>query len=349
MQMKRIPRDPEKFDTINLFDSMGRIHNLTLNNEESERIFIDSVRTSLRENKEIPILIYGGRVERMFGFVAASLGKCRIITQEDNGEIYSVKNDIIAPYYHILLENGEDLFIEVKNCNHIKPSKAFSLRLTYINKILNYAKAFHKDVKLATYWSKWNVWTLIPLDKMKKTEKRYEITFASAFKVNEMEMFGDYMIGTTPPLTFHLVTDPEKPRKIAENGQVNFTIGKVELYCGQKRIEDKKEIQIAFYMMMYGKWPTKEPRPIIKNGELIAVEYVCEPEEKVDGQGFDIIGSLSGMISHRYDELTAPEGKVSRLSPSLEPGILGIDIEEEYVGEHLPLWRFIQKPRFEST
>jgi hypothetical protein len=349
MQMKRIPRDPEKFETINLFDSMGRIHNLSLNDEESEKLFVDYIRASLRENKKIPILIYGGRVERMFGFVAASLGKCRVIAQEDSGEIYSIKNDITPPDYHILLENGEDLFVEVKNCNHAKPSKPFSLRSVYVNRLLNYGRAFRKEVKLAIYWSRWNTWALLSLDRLKKANKHWEIDLATALKVNEMELFGDYMIGTTPPLTFRLITDPRKPRKVMETGQVDFTIGRVELYCGTKRIKDKKEIQIAFYMMMYGRWPTKDPRPFVENGELIAVEYVCEPEEKVAEQGFDIVGSLSGMISRRYDELTAPDGTVTRLTPGVEPGILGIDIDKEYVGEHLPLWRFIQKPRLEPT
>lgn len=71
--MKRIARDPEKFEVIDLFDAISQKRDLKLGDEESERIFLESIKTSLGRYKT-PILLHGRRVEAMFGHVAAALG-----------------------------------------------------------------------------------------------------------------------------------------------------------------------------------------------------------------------------------------------------------------------------------
>jgi hypothetical protein len=52
--MKRIPRDPEIFEVISLFDAIGKKRVLQLNDEESEKTFVDSVSHSLRKGKGVP-------------------------------------------------------------------------------------------------------------------------------------------------------------------------------------------------------------------------------------------------------------------------------------------------------
>jgi hypothetical protein len=96
--------------------------------------------------------------------------------------------------------------------------------------------------------------------------------------------------------------------------------------------------------MLYGEWPTGEPRAKIEHNILLAIEYIAAPEEPEPSQPFQIIGTMSGMISRRYNDLTAPQGAIDKLTPSTEPGSLGIAIPPDYKGKHLPLWRFTQQP-----
>lgn len=172
--------------------------------------------------------------------------------------------------------------------------------------------------------------------------------FPEAMKMNEMGTIGDMSVGTAPPLKLRLVTDANKPRTVREDGNVVFTIGGVELWCDGKQIKEQKEQNLAFYLMLYGDWPASGPSAIIENNERLAVEFTAEPVASNPGQGFEFVGSLSGMISRRYNELTAPKGQIDKLSPSVEPGTLGVVIPKDYKGKHLPLWRFVQQPNYDS-
>ncbi len=346
--MKRIPRDPEKFDILSHFDAIGKKRDLLLHDKKSEQIFVESVSKSLSLSKEDPILLHGRRVQSMFGYVAASLGRCSVITMEDCGEIYSVHPDLLPPDYHLLLDNGQELFVEVKNCHKTSPSHKYSLKGAYMDGLVRYANLFHHNLKIAIFWSKWKRWTLLSADRFKKQGDHYTMTFLEAIKMNEMGTIGDTLIGTIPPLKLCFVTDRSKPRTIGGDGNVSFTIGSVELYCGVKQIAEQKEKNIAFYLMLYGDWPMNEPKPIIKNNELLAIEFTAKPTEVTPGQSFEFVGSLSGMLSRRYNELTAPKGQVEKLSPHVEPGELGVVIPKDYKGKQLPLWRIVQQPNYIS-
>lgn len=87
--MQRIPRDPDKFDAIDLFDALARKHDFKLGDEASQREFICRVSESFSRSKDNPIVIHGRRIEAMFGYVAASLGGCIAIKREDAGEIFA--------------------------------------------------------------------------------------------------------------------------------------------------------------------------------------------------------------------------------------------------------------------
>ena len=117
-----------------------------------------------------------------------------------------------------------------------------------------------------------------------------------------------------------------------------------ELYSGHTRIDDDEERNLAFYLMLYGKWPSSGPNAKIEKDEIMSVEFVNSPVEKSEEQAFAIIGELSGMISRRYDELTTKNGEVDSLSPDVRPGSLGIMIDPDYKWRFLPLWRFHLKP-----
>jgi hypothetical protein len=60
-----------------------------------------------------------------------------------------------------------------------------------------------------------------------------------------------------------------------------------------------------------------------------------------DEQIFETIGNMSGMVSRRFNTMTANKGEVERLSPQTDISDLGIQIPTDYQGEVLHLWRFI--------
>lgn len=341
--MRRIPRDPEKFEVIDLFDAIGQKRNLKLQDKDSERTFLESIKTSLGRHKT-PIILHGRRVEAMFGYVVASLGRSAVVKKEDSGEVFLESTEVKVPDYRIVTQKGEQFLVEVKNCHKTDPSSKYSIKSTYLEGLKSYARLLNIDLKLAIYWSRWNMWVLISPSDLRCEGSACVTTFIESNKQNQMAILGDITIGTIPPLVFRLLTDPGKSRRINANDEVAFTIGRVELACAGERITEKKEQNIAFYLMLFGDWPTNEPKALIEDGELLGIEYVAEPIENNPGQGFEIVGTMSGMISRHYNELTAPSGQIERLAPTVEPGMLGISIPADYKGSQLPLWRFIQKP-----
>jgi len=192
------------------------------------------------------------------------------------------------------------------------------------------------------------MWTLISLERLPRRNGHGVLNMLDAMKINEMADLGDLQVATTPPLTWRVLTDPTQPRKVDSSGEVVFAIGDFEFYCGNRRIEDEQERNLAFYFMLYGDWEEEgEPEAYIENGNLIHFDFVVSHPAPTGGQQFEILGSLSGMISRRFKDLTAPEATIERLVPSAEPGSLGIVIPKDYKGERLPLWRFTLKPNYD--
>lgn len=203
---------------------------------------------------------------------------------------------------------------------------------------------------MAIYWSRWNIWTLVLIDKFPTSNgDRRSITMLQAMKMNEMATLGDLMIGTLPPLVLRMIADPNGPRTVGKNGQGLFRIGNVELYSVDTKIDDPTERNIAFYIMLYGEWPVDEPQALVRDNRLLAVDFRAAPTDTTPGQGFEFVGSLSGMISHRYNDLTATEDGVERLSPAVQPGSLGILLNRDYKGRFLPLWRLSVQPDYAAT
>jgi len=342
--MKRIKREPSKFEVLNLFAALGRHEGLVLGDKQSEKKFLDSISSSLLRNKDNPALLHGLRTEDMFQYVAASLGKCLLIKKEDAGEPLATADNIQPPDYHLILSDKSRLLIEVKNCNKKNPLCTFRLKETYVDKLLRYADLVDSDLKIAVYWSAWSLWTLVPPSQFECSNGKCSITMLKAMQINEMVMIGDYSVGTTPPLILRIVADKKKPRSIEKDGMVQFTISRIELLCGDKNITDKTEKEYAFYFMLYGDWQSNDPLANIENNKLVSIDHIVEPVERSPGQGFELLGSMSSMISRRYRQLISTSSNGQKVSIHLEPSSLGINIPKTYKGKAMPLWRFYLRP-----
>lgn len=343
--MKRVARDPKKFDLIRIVDHHARSRGLDIREHANQAGVIEALREQLESNRTNDILHHGLRVQSMFSYVAAALGECRVIKEEDAGELYSEEAEIQAPDFRVLTKAGRQLLVEVKNCHAASAHREFRLTRSYMDRLRAYASLFGVELFIAIYWSQLRLWVLVQPDDFELRSDDYVIPLVETFKRNNMRLLGDCMIGTTPSLTMKFVTDPAKPRRVDASGQAQCTIARVDIYSGDRIVEDSFERELAWFLLSYGKWPGHDLPAEVVDGDLVSMGFRMEPEERVNpDQEFEIIGFLSEMVARQYNDITAPEGAVKLLSPKHDPSDLGVLIPSDYRGEAVPIWRLSLSP-----
>lgn len=282
----------------------------------------------------------------MFAHVAAGMGACKIIKEEDSGLIISEYADVLPPDYRVASKAGAEFLVEVKNFHKADATTPFTLKEPYLRRLQKYSQLFDLELKIAIYWSGWRRWTLLPASAFTISTGKAQVTFAEAVQRSEMAKLGDYEIGTKAPLTAKFVSDPAKPRGIDGDGNAMPTIRSVELYCGGVQIAKPLEKRIAWFLMLTGEWQSVEQPAEVEDGELISWEIQAAPSNPTPDQDFALIGPLSMLISNMFTLMTAPDGMVDRLVPETEPGLLSVQIPHDYEGDALPLWRLQIKPHY---
>lgn len=344
--MKRIRRDPEKHEVLGIFDAIGKRRSFTLDGSDSQAQFLACVAQALTSSRQNPAQLHGRHTEAKFGFVAASLGECAIIKEEDAGEVFVHNPDgVQPPDWRLRLLSGQEFFVEAKNHHKKQIESEWWVKDRYLRSLLAYASAFDRELKIAIFWSRWNLWSLVSPEHLTRDGDWHSITLPEALKASEMGLLGEVMIGTRPPLTFRIITDSSASRHVDAQGHCAFTIGDVDFFCARQRIEDPFERQLAWYIIRYGSWSCTNTAQVT-DGVLESVDFVFEPEmEMEEDQGFELLGPLSGMISRFYDDLTrGSDGGLRHLAPTREPGSLGVVIPKDYKGKALPLWRLHFRP-----
>ncbi len=126
--MKKLIRNPEKFDVLELFASMAAEQGYDLRDPVTQDDFVERVRISIEKSKNSNIAVFGKRVESLFAYVAGALGKVKLLKQEDSGDLYFVGDEVLAPDYRLTMLDGSQFLVEVKNCNLKQPEKKFSIK-----------------------------------------------------------------------------------------------------------------------------------------------------------------------------------------------------------------------------
>ena len=332
----RLHRNPEKFDVIDLYDAIGRYKGYRLGNPEDEAEFSALVTEAL-SSAQSPIMLHGRRIEAMFSYITASLGRSSLIKKEDCGDVFSADLDLKIPDYRVVLNSGEQLLVEVKNCHH---KQEFKLEKSYIESLERYSKLMRVDLFVAVYWSKWQMWTLVAVEAFDVIGKSRRLNFETAMRKNQMACLGDIWVGTKVPLSIRIFPSEKCP--VLEEGTVNFTIGDVKVFCCGTPISDEQEKQIAMTLMLYGGWTEAERiQCTAESPEMVEyIEFSYSPVQMSEAQGFEIVGAVSTVISRQYGNLTAPKGIVEHLSADINPEKLGFLIAEGHECKALPLWRF---------
>lgn len=341
--MKRIKRDPEKFEVIDLFTAMGREHGYKLNVLGHVDDFISRIGRSIKTSQCNQSLVYGKRVESLFAYVAGALGECRLIKQEDSGEIFSIEDSIQVPDYRLILNDGSQYFIEVKNCHFPNIKSSYSIKKEYLEKLERYAMLHGLPLLFAIYFSCQNKWFLLRKESFLERRSKYMTDFINAMAKNEMALLGDYTIGTEPPLSLELLADRSKEVVVSESYEVGFTIGDLKIYSSDREITDYLEKSIAFYLIRFGDWSESSAEALNSDNGLLGVRFTYFPKLPQEEQNFSFIGALSSMISAAYSEQTIYERSVIALDTKLDPSVFTIKIPTDYKGKALPLWFFIMR------
>lgn len=334
----------KKFDLLPELARLGFEHDISFDDPQVVAKLTTLVRSALSESLSDSTLLYGKRTEAMFEALLVSLGGYSLLTAEDKGRVHP-DGQFHTPDFRVVLPDGKQWLIEVKNVYENDPfrQKRRLMKRDYLNKLKSYASITGGQLKLAIFWARWGIWTLVSPERLVDGDGNVTIDIETGMKLNELSSLGDLMVGTRPQLRFRVEADPTKTATWTPDGMANFTISKVRMYCGEAEILDPIEQQIAWIFMQYGEWQENGPQAITEEDQLAAIEFQWEPEETTN-QGFEIIGTLSRMFSRYYAEQTLNNGKVARLHAPLRPKWFEPLLTSDYQGKELPLWRFSIQP-----
>lgn len=189
--MKRIHRNPQKFEVISSYESLERPLDLKRDDALSRAAFMEQVSHSIESGQSNDMLLHGRRIESMFEYVAASFGKPVLIKREDAGEVSSVHTDITPPDFRLVLDDGTEFLVEVKNCHDPDPMARYELKRSYLDSIENYAHLCKKHLFIAIFWSRFKKWALLRPSDLVKDDEFASTSFFDAIPINRMSMLGD--------------------------------------------------------------------------------------------------------------------------------------------------------------
>ena len=335
------------FDLLREFSRFGQGCDVNLNDAAIRPAFGLHVEHMIDLALKDPILLHGQRTEAMFEALVVSLGEVKLIKLEDGGRVFSSEK-MQAPDFRIVLKDGTNWLVEVKN---VYERNAFRQRRRLLardyRKLLDrYAAATGGTLKLAVFWARWSIWTLVDPEKLAPDGGDLTIDMMDALKVSELASLGDESLGMRAPLLLRLTMDHERTSPVAPDGSVYLTVGKAQIFSDGFELSDRSDQQIAWTVMQYGDWETGEPRAVIEGDRLIALEFECAPPQLSD-QGFETVGFLSRMFARFYAEQTMKNGEVVRIAAPVQPEWFGA-LRQKGGDGRMPLWRFIVKPNYEG-
>jgi hypothetical protein len=329
--------------------NFGAEQRISLSDPAIRDAFGGHVSASLDEALSNGILLQGHRVEAMFEAMLVALGEYKLLKLEDGGRVYPSQG-FKVPDFRVVLADGEQWLIEVKNVYEEDPlaQRRMLMKPAYRDALEAYAAATGAKLKLAVFWARWSIWTLVSPELFVDSDGNVVLEMMEAYAANELGRLGDRSIGTRAPLRLRFLADPARTTPIEADGSLSVTIAGSQFLSEENVITDPVEREIASIFMEHGEWRCEGPEAIVDGDRLTAVEFRWEPEEPT-GQGFEFVGSLSRMFSRYFAAKTIKDDAVVQLRAPLRPDWFAPLIRPDHVSDALPLWRFSLQPTYKDA
>lgn len=231
--MKKVGREPQKLETLNLFSVLQSADGRAIYDPENRESFLSQVDAGLTRALDSEATLHGIRVQSLFRGMVANLDSVRLLKEEDTGDcFYRSDDDMLVLDFRIITDMGKALLIETKNHFSKDPMKRYRIRATDVDALGRYVDLVGIPLRFAIYWASWNLWTLNDPIRFTTSGNYAGIELFRALRESEMAVLGDYTIGTKYPLTLRLTADMNKPREILPDGKVSMSIGGSEMSVG---------------------------------------------------------------------------------------------------------------------
>ena len=338
-KMKKNSRDPEKFDTFELFSSLSLKHHYSVNDPLALNDFISRIKKSLEGTVKNKTLAYGKRTEALFAYVVGALGEVEFIKQEDSGELFFSGEEIQAPDYRLILKNQEKILVEVKNCHNKSPDQKFKLKKDYLAKLKRYADINGLPLRIAIYFSEWKMWCLVPLQVFKEKDDSYLIDYKTAGIHSQMNMLGDaFIFMHKNNIELHLYS--EDLRTVIAigklEGKITWDIERFRIFSNGVEITNEKEKIVSYYLLTHGKWKSTLMEEMVENDVTsgLKITYLSNFGE------VNNCGPYSRIISSVFNQFTTDKaGDISNLGLDIDPVLFSIFAPKDYESEILPITR----------
>lgn len=354
--MRRLSRRPEQIETLNFHaavDVPAPGEQRRVSDPARVEATVAHFEAGLRNSLESPSRIRGWVSDQLFGLVAADLGGCKLVKQEDAGVLF-YEDEVKLPDWRLTLLSDKNILVEVKaeDDNHPRVSK---LRLAEVARLRSYAKLNDCPLYIAVHWVAMSMWTLVPIDDYVRVCDHFEIDLETAFKRNHMcSLLNDHMLGLKPPLEFRLTmqevpgedgaTEVEPEPEEDGTRKLSLVTTGVRMFAGGEEMVDKSETALVWFLVQHARWPCEEKMEDAGDGVWEMV-FTMAPDESHAEQGFDIIGALSELYTRMfYSGTTSLEDETTKLSIDVEPGTLPRLVPTDLKSDRLPLWRLRINP-----
>ncbi|MCH7394158.1 hypothetical protein MMP66_07675 [Acinetobacter dispersus] len=340
--MNKVKRDPQKFETFELFSVLVEELGYSISDEDVVNKVCEKIKEKISDSADNPIMLHGKRTEGLFSYTVRGLNNVKLIKQEDAGDAYTnLQKDIKIPDFRIIQENNKQILVEVKN-NNYDPKYDYKLKTKYVESLKRYSNLINIELYIAIYYRKLERFFLVHIDDFDKKNNEYVLSIKKAVVRNKFDELGDCKIATYSPLELHLKVNGNKIEETEEYTNFNVTVIGVSLKCKNIEINDETGKNIAYKLIWHGDWDDEKVNYIYDNsGDLTDIKLVYYPRgyDETEANNFHVITELSVLLIKSFNKKTTDNRKLKQLSYSGIPLDLNKVIPINYTSNELPILR----------
>ncbi len=308
-----------KFDSLDVFAAWAQEHDIPVTRGDALEKFSAELARSVKESLGSDTMLYGNRTQAMFEAVVANLGGVKLVKREDAGGIYSEDDKIQAPDTRVVLADGRNLLVETKNY-HGRPDQPFQVKTSYLDGLRAYAKMMSCPLRIAIFWSRGSLWTLVDPDAFVANGKWHQISVAEAFKRNDMGAVGDLLLGTSFPIVVRGYIQRRDGHARARPDKFRYFVADLEVLRPAQR-------RLLWFLAIWGQWriDPAQQRVVEDNANRRIVDTFFVPaaeaveQEKKTSLGWVLNSWLSTVLSRYWLQLTSTiHGEFMTLLPDRE-------------------------------